>query len=84
MVEIKLMYVVEIATALRWMRNVPHRVLYPLEADAKDFALRMKTKNNIDYIISRSRFLVDGADCYELPVPEKDASVVEYSFRPRL
>ena len=78
------MYIVEINPALKWMHNVPHRVMYSLESDANEFAKRMKDTKNIQYVVSKSRFIVDGADYYQLGQPERDASIVEYSYHPKL
>ncbi len=82
MVSIRTMYIAQISPSLGWMRNVPARVLYSLESDAYDFANRMKATRNIQYIVSSGKFLEDGAEYYELRDPERDASIVEYSYTP--
>ncbi len=81
------MYVVEISSNMTWMKNIPHRVLYGSEADARDFVQRMRVTRNVAYLVTQKNFLRDGLDYYELSGPERDASLVEYSYdpqRPRL
>ena len=83
MVKIKTMYVAQLSPALCWMRNTPQRVLYSLESDAREFADRMHKTKNIPYTVTSGKFLEDGADYYELLNPERDASIVEYSYTPQ-